>query len=138
MEIPISEDIRKIQSKDIGNFSFKQAAFLAAGLASGFVTFKVTGNLEIAIIPLMIIVIFGFFKPYGMSCFTFIRTFLYERMFTPQQYYYESDFEIDKETVELYKADGVDVSEKAVNVIQTESPAQNIKWTKQDRERIAR
>lgn len=138
MEIPISEDIRKIQSKDIGNFSFKQAAFLAAGLTSGFVTFKVTGNLEIAIIPLMIIVIFGFFKPYGMSCFTFIRTFLYERMFTPQQYYYESDFEIDKETVELYKADGVDVSEKAVDVIQTESPTQNIKWTKQDRERIAR
>ena len=138
MEIPISEDIRKIQSKDIGNFSFKQAAFLAAGLPSGFVTFKVTGNLEIAIIPLMIIVIFGFFKPYGMSCFTFIRTFLYERMFTPQQYYYESDFEIDKETVELYKADGVDVSEKAVDVIQTESPTQNIKWTKQDRERIAR
>ena len=137
MEIPISEDIRKIQSKDIGNFSFMQAAFLAAGLASGFVTFKATGNLEIAIIPLMIIVIFGFFKPYGMSCFTFIRTFFYERIFTPQQYYYESDFEIDEETVELYKADNVDVSEKAVDVIQTESPAQNIKWTKQDRERIA-
>lgn len=135
MEIPISGDIRKIQSKDIGNFSFKQVAFIAVGLASAFVTFKMTGSLEVAIIPLMLILIFGFFKPCGMSCLTFIRTFLYEKAFTPQEYINESDFEVDEETLEMFTEDGVVVSE-GMYVIQTAEP-QNIKWTKADMERIA-
>lgn len=36
MEILIGQDIRKYKTKDIGNFSFKEAAFLAAGAAVGF------------------------------------------------------------------------------------------------------
>jgi hypothetical protein len=119
MEIPISGDIRKIQSKDIGNFSFKQAAFLAGGCLSAFVTFKLVGNLEIALIPMMIIVVFGFFKPYGMSFFTFLRTFAYEKIFSPQEYVNENDFEVDEETLALYEADGIDVS-GAYDVIQTD------------------
>ena len=138
IEIPIQADIRKIQSKDIGNFSFKQAAFLAAGAIAAFATFKLSGSLELSFVPMAIIVIFGFFKPYGMSCATFIRTFLYEKMLTPKTYLWESDFEFDEEAAELYMADGVDVSEGVYAVIQTAEQSQNIKWTKADKERIAR
>ncbi|MBR0542350.1 MAG: PrgI family protein [Clostridia bacterium] len=137
MEIPISGDIRKIQSKDIGNFSFKQAAFIAAACASAFVLFKFTGQLEISFVPAAIILVFGFFKPYGMTFFTFLRTFAYERIFSPQEYVYENDFEVDNETIELYAKDGVDVSD-AIYVIQTEEPQNShIKWTKEDKQRIA-
>lgn len=51
MEILIGQDIRKYKTKDIGNFSFKEAAFLAAGAAVGFLTYKLTGSIEIAIPP---------------------------------------------------------------------------------------
>ena len=59
-------------------------------------------------------------------------------MLTPKTYLWESDFEFDEEAAELYMADGVDVSEGVYAVIQTAEQSQNIKWTKADRERIAR
>lgn len=60
MEILIGQDIRKYKTKDIGNFSFKEAAFLAAGAAVGFLTYKLTGSIEIAIPPAGLILFFGF------------------------------------------------------------------------------
>ncbi len=59
MEILIGQDIRKYKTKDIGNFSFKEAAFLAAGAAVGFLTYKLTGSIEIAIPPAGLILFFG-------------------------------------------------------------------------------
>lgn len=130
LEILISQDIRKFKTKDIGNFSFKEAAFLAGGLAVGFLTYKLTGSLEVAIFPAGIILIFGFLKPYGMSAFQFIKTVGKENMST-QCYVNETDFEYDSDEIaEQY--DDV-VIPASWNVIQTSTPA---KINKEERERL--
>lgn len=136
MEIPISEDIRKFESKDIGNFSFRQAGFIAAAGLSAFITYKyIEPSLEATLLPMAAILIFGFFKPMGMSCWMFLRTFLYERVLTPQAYINESDFVFDEETLKLYQDEGVDVSQ-AMFAIQEDEPEKVIKWSKEDRERF--
>ena len=91
MEIPISKDIRKFKTKDIGNFSFKQAAFIALALGVAFLTFKFTNSLEVAVLPLVAIICFGFFRPYNMSCFQFLRTVGKDKL-TPSIYINETDF----------------------------------------------
>lgn len=132
MEIQIGQDIRKYKTKDIGNFSFKEAGFLAAGAAVGFLAYKLTNSMEAAILPAGVILVFGFFKPYGMSCLSFMRTVLKEKM-TTQCYINETDFEYDSEKMkELYGEDYVIPADW--NVIQTTTPA---KINKQDRERFA-
>jgi hypothetical protein len=42
--------------------------------------------------------LFGFFKPFGLSFFQFIKTVVNEKMLTPKCYHWESDFvyEMDK------------------------------------------
>lgn len=40
MEVQISQDIRKYKTKDIGNFSFKEAGFVAVGLAAAWKMFR--------------------------------------------------------------------------------------------------
>ncbi len=133
MEIQIGQDIRKYKTKDIGNFSFKEAGFLAVGAAVGFLAYKLTSTFEAAIIPAGIILIFGFFKPYGMSCWAFMRTVLKENM-TTQCYINETDFEYNSEAMkELYGDDYVIPAEW--DVIQT--PTTPAKINKQDRERLA-
>ena len=92
MDIQIGQDIRKYKTKDIGNFSFKEAGFLAAGVAAAYVVYRLTNSMEYAIPPMGIICIFGFFKPYGMSFWTFLRTVLKEKL-TTQCYINETDFE---------------------------------------------
>ena len=42
MEIQITQDIRKYKTKDIGNFSLKEAGFLATGIGLGFLVYKIT------------------------------------------------------------------------------------------------
>lgn len=81
MEIPITKDIRKFKTKDIGNFSLKQVGVIALGFGIGFITYKLSSSIEAAIIPLGIIIILGFFKPYGMSCIQFIKTVGVEKTF---------------------------------------------------------
>lgn len=131
MEIQISQDIRKYKTKDIGNFSFKEAGYIAGGMAAAFLTYKLTQSTEVAIFPLGIILILGFFKPYGMSCIQFIRT-VGKETFTPQCYINETDFEYDcTEFQELYGKDVVIPAEW--NVIQTSVPA---KINKQDKAKI--
>jgi len=136
MEIPINEDIRNFQAKDIGNFSFKQAAFIAAGLGSAVLVYLSLGSMELAPLPLVVIIIFGFFKPYNMSFFTFCRTFMYERAFSPQTYINETDFVFDEETAKILIDDNVEISE-TMYVIQTAKP-RKIKMNKADKARIAR
>lgn len=137
MEIQISQDIRKFKTKDIGNFSFKEAGFIAAGLAIGFLVYRLTGSLESAIPFACIILVMGFFKPYGMSVVQFLRTVVKEKL-TTQCYINETDFEYDcAEFKELY---GEEIGSYYTNVIpagsnvnQTNAPA---KINKQDRQRI--
>ena len=97
MEIQIAQDIRKYKTKDIGNFSFKEAGFLALGCGAGFLTYKLTNNYETALIPTVLIIAFGFFKPFGMTIPQFLNTVLKETIFSPRVYINESDFEYNPE-----------------------------------------
>jgi hypothetical protein len=102
MEIPITKDIRKFKTKDIGNFSLKQVGVIALGLGIGFITYKLSSSIEAAVIPLGIIIILGFFKPYGMSCIQFIKTVGVEKL-SPPVYINETDFVYDLDRFgELY------------------------------------
>lgn len=133
LEIQISQDIRKFKTKDIGNFSFKEAGFLVAGLAAGFLVYKLSGSLELAIPPAGIILIIGFFKPYGMSAIQFLRTVGKEKL-TTQCYINETDFEYNCEDFKELYGDDV-VIPTGWDVIQTNTP---VKISKQDREKIIR
>lgn len=133
LEIQIGQDIRKYKTKDVGNFSFKEAGFLAAGLAAGFLTYKLTGSLEIAIFPAGIVLILGFFKPYGMSAIQFMKTVVKESL-TTQCYINETDFEYDPNEFEELYGDDV-VIPASWNAIQASTPA---KINKQDKEKIIR
>lgn len=94
MEINISQDIRKYKTKDIGNFSFKEAGFLAIGFGVSFLTYKLTNSLEIAIFPFGIVAAFAFLKPYGMTCWQFLRTVGKEK-FVPRVLINETDYIYD-------------------------------------------
>lgn len=99
MEINISQDIRKYKTKDIGNFSFKEAGFLVLGFGLGFATYKLSGDsLEMAIIPFLLVAVFTFLKPYGMSCWQFIRIVFREKII-PATLINETDFVYDMEEV---------------------------------------
>lgn len=110
MEIVINQDIRKFKSKDIGNFSFKEAGFIVGAGVIGYGTYFVqklleveTISFEICIIPAIIPLVFGFFKPFGMTFYEFLKTVVTEYFLTPKEYRWESDFVYDYETYgELY------------------------------------
>lgn len=97
MEINISQDIRKYKTKDVGNFSFKEAGFLVLGFGLAFITYKLTNNsLEVALIPFAIVAVFAFFKPNGMSCWQFLKTVGKEKLI-PSTLINETDFIYDLE-----------------------------------------
>lgn len=119
MEIKINKDIRKFKTKDIGMFTFKEAAYIGAALGLGFLTYKATGENTTWAIPVGgIILVFGFLKPYGMSFIDFLRTVVVD-MLSPRCYINETDFEYDfDEFPELY---GDDVMVPTNSSIQDES-----------------
>lgn len=132
MDIKITQDIRKYKTKDVGNFSFKEAGFLALGATVGFLVYKLTGSFEVAIFPAGFILIFGFFKPFGMTFWQFLRTVIKENL-TTQIYINETDFKYDKsEFLDLYGDDVVIPT--GWEVIQTSTPVKNI--NKQDKARL--
>ena len=135
MELPITTDIRNTKSKDIGNFSFQQAAFLAAGVGTGILTWKLTDSYELAFIPALLILVVGFFKPFGMPTWTFFSLFVKEKVMTPKNMVYEDDFEFDEDAVKLFQEDGYDVSEVEYAI---QAAPQKYKWSKEDKGRIAR
>lgn len=125
MEIRISQDIRKFKTKDIGNFSFKEAGFLALGVGAGALTYKFAGgSLELALVPTAIILIIGFFKPFGLSFFQFVRTVLKENLLTPRTYVWETDFEYDKEEFDELYGEKIAIP-SSWDVIQTEQEGKN-------------
>jgi hypothetical protein len=99
MEINISQDIRKYKTKDVGNFSFKEAGFLAIGFGLAFITYKFTSSLEIAVIPFGIVAVFAFLKPYGMTCWQFLQT-VGKEQFIPPVLINETDFTYDMDELE--------------------------------------
>lgn len=131
MEIQISQDIRKFKTKDIGNFTFKEAAYLAVAAVTGFAVYKLTGRFEIALVPAAIILIIGFFKPFGMSAITFFRTVVKENL-TAQCYINETDFVYDYDEFKEFYGEDVFIPTSEV-VIQTTKP---VKLNKTQAERI--
>ena len=71
MEIAISRDIRKYKTKDVGNFSFKEAGVIVLACASAFMVFKMSGKgideiesvIPLMLIPMALILVTGLFKP---------------------------------------------------------------------------
>lgn len=108
MEIQISQDIRKYKTKDIGNFSFKEAAIIALGAGLSAICYKfLNTSLETAAIPMVVTIVIGFFKPMGMSVPLFISTVMNELIFSPKIYVDETDEDEEEneemEDVELYR-----------------------------------
>lgn len=134
MEIPISQDIRKYKTKDVGNFSFKEAGFIALGLGAAVVTYKLAGNsIEVALLPMMVIIAIGFLKPYGMSFFEFVRTVVADKL-TPQTYINETDFQYNPDEFDELYENPIQVSPDW-QVIQTQS---SVKINKAEAARIIR
>ena len=104
MEINISQDIRKYKTKDVGNFSFKEAGFLAIGFGLSFLTYKLSNSLEVAIFPFAIIAVFAFLKPYGMTFWQFLRTVGKEKL-VPAVLINETDFVYDTDKLKKKYAD---------------------------------
>ncbi len=109
MDIRIPADIRKFKTKDIGNFSFKEAAFIVAGIGAMGITYYFTKSLEICFAPGIPILIFGFFKPHGMSCWQFLRTVGKDKL-TPQIYINQTDFEYEPEKFEEIYGEPIQLS----------------------------
>lgn len=124
MEIKISQDIRKFKTKDIGNFSFKEVGFLVLACGAGAVTYKLAGSFEMALIPTAIILIIGFFKPFGMSFIQFVQTVLKENLLTPKTYIWETDFEYDKDEFEKLYGEKIAIP-PSWDVIQTKQESRN-------------
>ena len=134
MEVQISQDIRKYKTKDIGNFSFKEAVFVAVGLAAAFLTYKLAGDVSIAFIPLAIVLIIGFFKPHGMTVFQYIRTVGREKILMPKTLIWETDFEYNVDEFEKLYGKNIRIPTEW-SVIQTGTVE---KISKQDLARLAK
>ena len=119
MEIKISQDIRKFKTRDIGSFSFKEAGFIAVGAALGFMTYKLSGSFEAALVPLFVVVAFGFFKPMGMSFWEFIRTVVRDKLVT-QVYINETDFVYEPDEFDELYGEEIAIPSDWNEVIQTE------------------
>lgn len=125
MEIEISRDLRSFKTKDIGNFSLKEAGFIAVGFAAFFATYKLTGSKEFAFVPMGVVLAFGFLKPCGLSLWQFLRTVMME-LISPMVYVYDNDFVYDYDDIyKKYKSDEDTPPEKRyilpdVSVIQEE------------------
>lgn len=133
MEINISQDIRKYKTKDVGNFSFKEAGFLAIGFGLAFITYKLTNSLELAIPPFGVVAVFAFLKPYGMTFWQFLMTVGKEKL-VPAVLINETDFVYDLEEL---KAENPDFNVVDTDVLIQSNSADN-KANKFDEDLIIR
>lgn len=134
MEIHIAQDIRKFKTKDIGNFSFKEAGYIALGAALAFATYKITKSVEIAIAPMMVVLVIGFLKPYGLTFIQFVKTVLKEQL-TPHCYINETDFEYDPNEFEELYGEPIAISSEW-DVIQTDTSVKIDKKTKKQEDEL--
>lgn len=98
MEIIINQDIRKFKTKDIGNFSFKEAGFIVLAAVVGYGTYALEkiqfeeAQMESCVLVAAIPLVIGFLKPFGMTFIQFIKTYVSEKFITPSVYKWRSDF----------------------------------------------
>lgn len=132
MEIIINRDLRKFETKDIGNFTFKQIGFMVAGIAIALLSFalqrKYTGDWDInlCVIPAIPVLVLGFLKIKGMTVPEYIRTVMPEKMLMPKSLKWESDFEYTEDTAkEIFGKDF-----EKIPILTEEEPVKKGKKTK--------
>ena len=104
MEIAISRDIRKYKTKDVGNFSFKEAGVIVLACASAFMVFKMSGKsideietvIPLMLIPMALILVIGLFKPYGIPFPKYALIIIKDKL-EPKIYPWETDFVYEPE-----------------------------------------
>lgn len=89
MEVKISRDIRTYKQRDIGPFTFKEFGWIVLGIGAGVLTWYISKSVEIAIAPMLLILVFGFFKPCKMTTWQFLKTVGRDTL-TPRVYVWES------------------------------------------------
>lgn len=94
MQVPINTDLRKFKAKDIGNFTFKEAGFLVAGMIVGAVLYFIQDdpNIALCVIPAGLIIVAGFFKPFGLPMEEFLQTIFLEMFLYPKVLIWDSDY----------------------------------------------
>lgn len=111
MEIRVSRDIRTYKTKDIGNFSFKEIAWLVLGIGLGILVYLTTKSFEWCIPPIAICLVFGFLKPFKMPMTKFIKI-IGKDILSPRVYYWQSDFKVSEEDAEDDELDAIQASKE--------------------------
>jgi hypothetical protein len=146
MEIVVNQDIRKFKTKDIGNFSFKDCAFIAGAGALGYGAYWMEMNIfhmeKISYLPILLLaaipLAFGFFKPQGMTLWQFINTVVKENLIDLKIYIWESDFVVDPSTFgDIYGEEYELTPERVASIkAQLQAPASGVKMSKLEKEKM--
>lgn len=107
MEIPINKDLRNFKTKDIGNFTLKEAGFIALAGIAAIISYKLQktafGEIKsplLMLLPAVPFIILGFLKPFGLSFTTFMQTIYVEKYKMGKILYWESDFVVTPDIIE--------------------------------------
>lgn len=136
MEINITQDLRKFKTKDVGALSFKEAGFVAVGAGLGFLTYKVLGSLNYALIPVGIVLAFGFLKPMGLSLFQFIKT-AGKELTSPKFYINQTDFVYEPDEFDELYGEEIAIPPCWNDVIQTQESSAQGTIDKVEKDRFA-
>lgn len=121
MKIDINKDIRDYKVKDIGPFTIKEFISVLIAVILGYSVFalmkkmgweiSVTSGNDLMFLPMILAaaipLIFGFYKPHGISMWTYIKTLFNENIVSPKVRTYGCDFDYSKLEV-LEKPDETD------------------------------
>ena len=124
MEIAISRDIRKYKTKDVGNFSFKEAGVIVLACASAFMVFKMSGKgideiesvIPLMLIPMALILVTGLFKPYGIQFPRYALIIIKDKL-EPKIYPWKTDFTYEPENYGEIYGNEYKLSEKQIQTI---------------------
>lgn len=145
MEIIVNQDIRKFKTKDVGNFSFKELAFIIAAAVPGYGVYYIEKNImameQIEVLPIVLVaavpLAFGFAKPQGMTFMQFLKTVVRENFVEPKLYYWESDFEPDSdEFADLYGEDYALTEDRIEQIREMSGTSEKGKHIKRTKEQI--
>ncbi len=146
MEIMVNQDIRKFKTKDIGNFSFKEAGMIVLAAGMGYGVFYLEKNVlmmeKIQYLPMVLTaaipLLFAFFKPQGMTFWQFITTVIKENLVDPKVYIWESDFVVEPDKFEDLYGEDYKLSDERIKQIQEQlSPIPaNVKISKEEKAKI--
>lgn len=94
MQVSINTDLRKFKAKEIGNFTFKEAGFLAVGIVVAVALYFIQDdpNIGLCVVPAGLIVAMGFLKPFGLPFKEFMSSIFLEMFLYPKVLKWDSDY----------------------------------------------